>query len=71
MQRIINKKMAKPSRTVSNKALCILTGMIHIAVKVEETAQMYRLTEGNANKVVEVDTNMGVEHSQHNTLPAR
>ena len=43
MQRIINIKMAKSNRTVSNEALYILTGMTHIAIKIEVTAQMYRL----------------------------
>jgi len=62
VQRIINMNMAKAYRTVSNEALCILTGMTQIAIKIEEATQLYQLTKGNTNKEAKVDTNMGVKH---------
>jgi len=46
VQRLINIKIAKAYRTVSNEALWILTGMTHIAIKIE-AAQIYQLTRGN------------------------
>ena len=65
VQRIINIKMAKYYRTVSSEALCILTGMTSIAIKIEEAIQLYQITKGNTNKEAKVDTNMGVKHWQH------
>jgi len=35
VQRLINIKMAKAYRTVSHKALCILTGITPIEIKIE------------------------------------
>jgi len=67
VQRIINIKMAKYYRTVSSEALCILTGMTSIAIKIEEAIQLYQITKGNTNKEAKVDTNMGVKHWQHHT----
>jgi len=65
VQRIINIKMTKAYRTVSNEALCILTGMTPIAIKIEEAKQLYHITKGNTNQEANVDTNMGVKHWQH------
>jgi len=59
--------MAKAYRTVSNEALCVLTGMTPIAIKIEEATQLNQLTKGNTNKEAKVDTNMGVKHWQHST----
>ena len=39
VQRLINIKMAKAYRTVSHEALCILTGVTPIEIKIEEAAQ--------------------------------
>jgi len=39
VQRLINIKIAKAYRTVSNEDLCILRGLTLIAIKIEETAQ--------------------------------
>jgi len=40
VQRIINIKIAKAYRTVSNEALCVLTGLTPIAIKIEETVKL-------------------------------
>ena len=47
VQRLINIKMAKAYRTVSHEALCILTGMTPIEIKIEEAVQIYYTTRGN------------------------
>ena len=65
VQRLINIKIAKAYRMVSNEALCMLTGMTPIAIKIEEAAQLYQLTKGNTNKEAQVDSHMGVKHWQH------
>ena len=66
VQRLINIKIAKAYRTVSNGALCILIGMTPIAIKIEEAAQIYQLTSGNTKgEEAQVDSHMGVKHWQH------
>jgi hypothetical protein len=49
VQRLINIKMAKAYRTVSHEALCVLTGMTPIEIKIEEAAQLYHAIRGNRN----------------------
>jgi len=49
VQRLINLKMAKAYRTVSHEALCVVTGMIPIDIKIEEAARLYQITKGTAN----------------------
>jgi hypothetical protein len=39
VQRLINIKIAKAYRTVSNEALCVITGLIPIYIKIEVTAK--------------------------------
>ena len=41
LQRLINIRIAKAYRTVSNEALCVLTALIPINIKIEETAKYY------------------------------
>ena len=55
VQRIINIKIAKACRTVSNKALCILTGLTSIALKIEKAAQFYQLTIGSTKEEAQTD----------------
>jgi len=64
VQWLINIKMAKAYRTVSNEALCLLTGMMPIGIKIEE-AQLYQLTRGTANDKTRFDKDMRVRHCQH------
>ena len=47
VQRLMNIKMSKAYRTVSNEALCLLIGMTPIDIKIEEAAKLYRLTKGS------------------------
>jgi hypothetical protein len=39
IQRLINIRIAKAYRTVSNEALCVITGLIPINIKIEETGK--------------------------------
>jgi len=57
--------MAKAYRTVSNEALCVLTGMMPIDIKIEEAAQLYQLTKGTANDKTQFDKDMEVRYWQH------
>jgi hypothetical protein len=53
VQRLINIKIAKAYRTVSNDALCI-TGIIPIHIKVKETAELYKIVRGNRYKNLQI-----------------
>jgi hypothetical protein len=65
VQRLINIKIAKSQRTVSNEALCILTGLIPIAIKIEEAIQFYELTRGSTKEEALIDCDTGVKYWHH------
>jgi len=50
VQRLINIKIAKAYRTVSNEALCIITGLQPIHINIKETAELYKIVRGNRHK---------------------
>jgi hypothetical protein len=60
-KRPINIKIAKAYRTVSNEALCILTGLTPIAIKTEEAATLYQLTRGSRKEATMIDHDVGVK----------
>ena len=66
-QRLINIKMAKAYRTVSNEALCIFTGSTPIAIKIEEAAQLYQLTRGSRKEEAMIYLDTRVKHWLHPT----
>ena len=51
IQRLINIRIAKAYRTVSNEALCVITGLIPIDIKIEETAKYYEYIEEYGNLI--------------------
>jgi hypothetical protein len=65
VQRLINIKIAKAHRTVSNEALCILTGMTATAIKIDEAIQFYEITRGSTKEEALVDRDMAVKLWQH------
>jgi hypothetical protein len=46
IQRLINIKIAKACHTVSNEALCVITGLIPINIKIKELAKYYEIVKG-------------------------
>ena len=52
---------------MSNEALCILTGLTPIAIKIEEAAQFYQLTRCSTKEVAQTDRDMGIKHWHHPT----
>ena len=62
IQRLINIKMAKAYRTVSNEALCVLTGLIPIHIKIDETVMYYEYVKGNGHLF---DREMEVKYWNH------
>jgi hypothetical protein len=65
VQRLINIRITKAYRTVSKEALCILTGLTPIDIKIEETAQLYKLTRGSRKEEAMIDHDMGVKYWLH------
>ena len=62
LQRLINIRIAKAYRTVSNEALCVITGLTPILIKIEETAKYYECTKGYGNLF---DQEMEVKYWTH------
>jgi len=65
VQRLINIRLARAYRTVSNEPLCILTGLTPIDIKIEEAAQLYQLTRGSRKEEAMFDQDMGIKHWLH------
>jgi len=55
VQRLINIKIAKAYRTVSNEALCIIRGLKPIHIKIKETAELYKMVKGNSFMNLQLD----------------
>jgi len=50
IQKVINLKVAKAYRTVSNEALCIINGITPINIKIEEIGKLYEITKGGGTQ---------------------
>jgi len=55
VQRIISLRIAKAYHTISHEALCILTGLTPIPIKVEDVATLYNITTGGNNHKYQTD----------------
>jgi len=62
VQRLINIRITKAYRTVSNEKLFVITGLITINIKLEETAKYYECVKGQGNLF---DREMEVKHWTH------
>jgi hypothetical protein len=65
VQRHINIKFANAYRTLLNEALCILTSFTPIAIKIEESFQIYQLTRSRTKEEAPDDLDMGVRYWHH------
>jgi len=59
-QQLINLKMARAYRTTSSEALCILTGMTPITLKLEEVVKQYTFRDKQQQQ--DINLNHDVEH---------
>ena len=55
VQRLINLRMARAYRTTSSEALCILTGMTPIILKLEEVVKQYSFREKQHHEATNID----------------
>ena len=62
IQRLINIRIAEAYRTVSNEALCVITGIKPIHIKIEETGKYYEIIKG---KGIQYDREMEVKNWNH------
>ena len=46
-------------------ALCILTGLTPIAIKLEELVELYQLTRGSRKEEANIDHDVGIKHWLH------
>ena len=60
-----NIKIAKSYRTVSKEALCALTRLIPITIKIEEASQYHHIISGGGKKITKVETRMGTKYWLH------
>jgi ribonuclease HI len=65
VQRLINIKMAKAYRTVSSEALCVVTGMTPIHLKIEQAAEFYLHTRSHIKDTEQFDNNKEARFWQH------
>ena len=65
VQRLILIKIAKSYRTVSNEALCVLTGQTPIDIKIEESASLYQHTRLKGTHTDQTDYDMETKYWTH------
>jgi hypothetical protein len=54
VQRLINIRIAMAYRTVSNEALCVITGLTPTNIKIEESAKYYEIIKEQLDREMEV-----------------
>jgi len=55
VQRLISLRIAEAYLTISREALCIITGITPINLKVEEAVALYNITTGRINQRYLID----------------
>jgi ribonuclease HI len=65
VQRLINIRMAKAFRTTSSEALCMLTGMTPIILKLEEEAAHYKIKQKSGQRDMEWDCDVEIQNWPH------
>ena len=65
VQRLINIRLAKAYCTTSSEALCILTGMTPIIIKLEEVVKRYDIKRRLGNRTFELDYDVELKNWPH------
>ena len=67
VQRLINIRTAKAFRTTSSEAVCILTGVTTIIIKIEESVRLYKARNSPEYQGHEIDTAVKLKNWPHPT----
>jgi hypothetical protein len=62
VQRLISLRIAKAYCTISHEALCILTGLTPINIKVEKVVTLYNITTGRINQKYQIYKAVNPKH---------
>jgi len=65
VQRLINIRIAKAFRTTSSEALCMLTGMTAILIKLEKETARHKIKQNSAHRDKEWDCDVGIKNWPH------
>jgi len=65
VQCLINIRMAKAFRTTSSEALCMLTGMTPILIKLEEKTEHYKIKQKLGHHDIEWDSDVEIQNWPH------
>jgi len=65
LQRLINIRMANTFRTTSSEALCMLTGMTPILIKLEQETAQYKIKQNSGNSEIEWDCDVEIQNWPH------
>jgi len=57
--------MAKAFRTTSSEALCMLTGMTPILIKLEQETAQYKIKQNSGNSGIELDCDVEIQNWPH------
>jgi hypothetical protein len=63
--RLINIRIAKSYRTVSNEALFMITGLTPVDTRIKENAQLYQITKRNKQEEEQLDHDTKTKHWLH------
>jgi hypothetical protein len=65
VQRLMNIRMAKAFLTTSSEALCIVTGMTPIIIKIEVAVKQYIIIKGKGSQTLLIDQDVELKNSPH------
>ena len=65
VQRLMDIKLAKPFRTTSTEALCMLTGTTPIIIRMEEAVKQYFLRKGKGAQTQSIDLDVERKNWPH------
>jgi len=71
VQRLISLRIAKTYRTISHEALCIITGIPPINIKVEEAVALYNIITGRIIQRYQIDKEENPKYWLHPADPVK
>jgi len=62
VQRLINIRIAKAFRTTSSEAVCMLTGMTPVIIKLQQETAQYKIKQNSGNSEIEWDCDVEIQN---------